>query len=121
MEGEHGFFVPDREYLVDLPGLLSYLGEKVGVGNICLFCNGRPYSSLWAVRNHMLSKSHCKLLYEPDKDEEEYEDFYDFTSSYGTEGHAEAKGDDADKLVERCVTLRCESLAPHLHPQDAGS
>jgi pre-60S factor REI1 len=25
----HGFFIPDVEYLVDLPGLLSYLGDKV--------------------------------------------------------------------------------------------
>ena len=25
----HGLFLPDIEYLVDLPGLLGYLGEKV--------------------------------------------------------------------------------------------
>ena len=31
----HSFFIPDIEYLSDLKGLVKYLGEKVGVGNIC--------------------------------------------------------------------------------------
>lgn len=28
----HTFFIPDIEYCVDLPGLLTYLGEKVSKG-----------------------------------------------------------------------------------------
>jgi pre-60S factor REI1 len=29
MSTEHSFFIPDLEYLVDLPGLFEYLGAKV--------------------------------------------------------------------------------------------
>jgi pre-60S factor REI1 len=63
MQKEHGFFIPDREYLVDLPGLLLYLGEKVSIGNVCLSCNGKgkEYRTLEAVRKHMIDKSHCKV------------------------------------------------------------
>ena len=56
MAFEHGFFVPDIEYISDLEGLVTYLGEKLAVGNICLYCNGkgREFHSLDAVRNHMV-------------------------------------------------------------------
>lgn len=59
----HGFFIPDREFLADLEGLMLYLTEKVAIGNVCLFCNGKgkEYKSLEAVRKHMIDKSHCKV------------------------------------------------------------
>lgn len=52
----HSFFIPDIEYLVDLKGLIRYLGEKISVGNVCLYCNGRGRGlrSLEAVRAHMV-------------------------------------------------------------------
>jgi len=82
MEKEHGLFIPDKEYIVDLEGLICYLGEKVSVGNICLYCNGKGknFYSLEAVRSHMKSLDHCKMLY--DNNEEEYSDFYDFSRDY---------------------------------------
>ena len=78
---KYGFFIPDQDYLIDKEGLLIYLHEKVKLGGICLYCQkqlkpGRPY------QNHMISKSHCKIAYEEDIDAEEFEDFYDFTSTY---------------------------------------
>ncbi|KAF8629194.1 hypothetical protein AX17_005779 [Amanita inopinata Kibby_2008] len=84
MSTSHSFFLPDVEYLVDLPGLLVYLGEKVAVGNICVYCNGksREFRTLNAVRKHMLDKSHCKIAYETEQDRLEISDFYDFTTSY---------------------------------------
>lgn len=84
MERTHGFFIPDTEYLVDLPGLLTYLGEKVAVRNVCLYCNGkgRGLHSLDAVRKHMHDKSHCKIAYDSTKDRLEISDYYDFTPSY---------------------------------------
>ena len=53
----HSFFIPDLEYLVDLEGLITYLGEKISVGNVCIYCNGkgRALHSLEAVRKHMVS------------------------------------------------------------------
>ena len=76
-----GFFIPDVEYLVDLEGFLQYLGEKVKLGGFCLYCQkqqkpGRP------CQNHMRSKSHCKIAFQEGIDMEEFEDFYDYTSSY---------------------------------------
>lgn len=79
MEKTHGFFIPNREYLTDLEGLIRYLGDKISVGNVCLFCNtkSRYYDSMIAVRDHMNAVGHCKLAYEQE-DLDEYADFYDF-------------------------------------------
>lgn len=56
MTTTHSLFIPDIEYLVDLRGLIRYLGEKITVGNVCLFCNGkgRGMRSIEAVRKHMV-------------------------------------------------------------------
>ncbi|XP_062260723.1 cytoplasmic 60S subunit biogenesis factor ZNF622 [Platichthys flesus] len=79
----HSFFIPDVEFLVDLGGLVRYLGEKVGAGNVCLWCNekGRSFYSAEAVQSHMTDKSHCKLFTDGDA-ALEFADFYDFRSSY---------------------------------------
>lgn len=83
MTKEHSFFIPDIEFLVDLRGLLSYLGEKVGFGKVCLWCNekGKSFYSTEAVQAHMTDKSHCKLYTDGDA-ALEFADFYDFRSSY---------------------------------------
>jgi len=79
---EHGFFIPDTEYIKDLEGFITYLGEKVFVGNICLYCNGKgkTFWSFDAVQRHMRDLNHCKILYEGN--EEEYEEYFDFSSDY---------------------------------------
>lgn len=84
MSGAHSFFVPDADYLIDLPGLINYLGEKIAVGNVCIFCNdkGREFRTLDAVRKHMLDKSHCKIAYGTESEKLEISDYYDFSSSY---------------------------------------
>eukprot|EP00002_Diphylleia_rotans_P007780 TRINITY_DN17440_c0_g1_i1.p1 TRINITY_DN17440_c0_g1~~TRINITY_DN17440_c0_g1_i1.p1 ORF type:complete len:430 (-),score=119.03 TRINITY_DN17440_c0_g1_i1:338-1627(-) len=107
MTKEHSFFIPDIEYLVDLEGLIGYLGEKISVGNICLYCNGkgRAFHSLEGVRSHMIEKSHCKMIYEEDTIEE-YADFYDFSPSYPTdhipaiEGAEAVDGEDWEDVEE---------------------
>lgn len=83
MTKKHSFFLPDAEYIADLEGLVIYLGEKVGVGHICLWCNekGKGFNSVQAVQKHMLDKGHCKLLHEGDA-VFEYADYYDYRSSY---------------------------------------
>ncbi|XP_075069017.1 cytoplasmic 60S subunit biogenesis factor ZNF622 [Mixophyes fleayi] len=79
----HSFFIPDIEFLQDLQGLILYLGEKVGVGKICLWCNerGKSFYSTESVQAHMNDKSHCKLFTDGDA-ALEFADFYDFRSSY---------------------------------------
>jgi len=80
----HSFFVPDAEYLVDIEGLISYLGEKIVVGNVCIYCNdkGREFRTVEAARKHMVDKSHCKIAYDSEIDRLEISDYYDFSSSY---------------------------------------
>ncbi|XP_064614151.1 cytoplasmic 60S subunit biogenesis factor ZNF622-like isoform X2 [Liolophura sinensis] len=83
MTVKHGFFLPDAEYISDLEGLISYLGQKVGEGNVCLWCNekGRRFQSTQAVQRHMVDKGHCKMLHEGEA-VLEYADFYDYRTSY---------------------------------------
>ncbi|XP_064126833.1 cytoplasmic 60S subunit biogenesis factor ZNF622 isoform X2 [Loxodonta africana] len=101
----HSFFIPDIEYLSDLKGLIRYLGEKVGVGKICLWCNekGKSFYSTEAVQAHMNDKSHCKLFTDGDA-ALEFADFYDFRSSYPDhkegEDAGEAEAFPSDKNVE---------------------
>jgi pre-60S factor REI1 len=47
----------------------------------------------------MIAKSHCKIAYETETEQEELEDFYDFSSAYedvSDDGVAEALRRDAD-------------------------
>jgi pre-60S factor REI1 len=80
---EHSFFIPDAEYIIDMKGLLTYLGEKVSQGFMCLWCNerGKTFYSVQAVQQHMQDKGHCKMLHEGEA-LAEYADFYDYSSSY---------------------------------------
>lgn len=106
MTKDHSFFIPNLEYLIDPEALFEYLGEKVGSGLMCLWCNekGRTFFTVDAVQRHMRDKGHCKLQYEGDA-AYEYSDFYDFRSSYpdydatqeGDEGGEEGGEDDDDE------------------------
>ncbi|CAL9187578.1 unnamed protein product [Musa hybrid cultivar] len=86
MHKQHGFFIPDVEYLRDPKGLLTYVGLKVKRDFMCLYCNERchPFQSLEAVRKHMIAKGHCKVRYGDGGDDEDVdlENFYDYSSSY---------------------------------------
>jgi pre-60S factor REI1 len=84
MSTAHSFFIPDADYLIDISGLISYLGEKIAVGNICIYCSGssREFRTIEATRKHMTDKSHCKIAYDSPDDRLEISDYYDFTSSY---------------------------------------
>ncbi|KAI9012070.1 C2H2 type zinc-finger-domain-containing protein [Phycomyces nitens] len=103
----HSFFIPDIDYLVDLRGLIRYLGEKISVGNVCIFCNGkgRSYRSLEAVRGHMSDKAHWKIAYEDEDDAADIVDFYDFSSSYPQPEEGEEVDVDAE-LSALTNTLR---------------
>lgn len=74
----HGFFLPEEQYLIDLEGMMDYLGFKVGAGATCLWCD-KQFASLHGVRLHMLYKDHCKIAYDQDR-ASEYRDYYDYTN-----------------------------------------
>ncbi|ODQ70894.1 hypothetical protein LIPSTDRAFT_38690, partial [Lipomyces starkeyi NRRL Y-11557] len=93
MQHGHGLFVPEKDYLVDLQGLVTYLSEKVSIGNACLYCSfiGR---SLNSVRDHMVAKQHCKVPYDTEDEQLEISSFYDFSSSYPDDYEEEDDWDD---------------------------
>ncbi|XP_033639240.1 zinc finger protein 622-like [Asterias rubens] len=113
MTQSHSFFLPNVEFLVDLEGLLAYLGEKVGCGFMCLWCNekGRSFFSLDAVQRHMRDKGHCKLQYEGDMIYE-YAEFFDFRKSYPdsadrvTSGDTEEADSDDEEVDESALQLQ---------------
>merc|ERR1719219_881774 len=94
MSEKHSFFVPDLDFVVNLDGLLSYIGCKVGQGKMCLTCSekGKAFRSLDAVRKHMLDKGHCKIAFSGGDAIAEFADFYDYSTTY-----PEADGDNDDQ------------------------
>lgn len=111
MTRSHSFFIPDLEFVVDLKGLVTYLCEKVGVGNMCLYCNdkGKNFFSIEAVQNHMVDKGHTKINYEGDA-VLEYADFYDFSSSYPDYNLDEENNSDEIQGKENVLTVNEETL-----------
>ncbi|KAM9937707.1 hypothetical protein OXX80_002778 [Metschnikowia pulcherrima] len=91
----HGLYIPEKKYLVDPAGLITYLGEKLGLGNVCLVCSYQG-KNLEAVREHMFSKRHMKIPYENEDEKLEISDFYDFTSSYGNYTQDSADGNNEE-------------------------
>lgn len=78
----HSFYIPDIDYLKDLPGLMRFLGDKISVWHSCLSCGSetrQPFPSLEAVRRHMLDKGHNKIRYD-DEGSSELADFFDFSA-----------------------------------------
>ncbi|CAA6662315.1 unnamed protein product [Spirodela intermedia] len=105
MHKQHGFFIPDIEYLKDANGFLTFLGLKVMRDFKCFYCNDRcrPFQSLEAVRKHMIAKGHCRVRYGDGEDDEEaeLEEFYDYSSSYeGMDGSQLVVADDENQNVE---------------------
>ncbi|KAH3675515.1 hypothetical protein WICMUC_002604 [Wickerhamomyces mucosus] len=92
MHKNHGFYIPEQKYLVDKEGLVRYMGEKIGLGNVCVVCDfqGR---SIEAVRAHMLSKNHCRIPYEEEDEKLEISQFYDFSSTYDDISFGDDDGD----------------------------
>ncbi|GAB0496065.1 hypothetical protein MMPV_007375 [Pyropia vietnamensis] len=75
MAAAHGFFMPYVELLVDAEGLLTYLGEKVGLGYACVACD-RPFGSVEAVQRHMVDKAHMRMVDDDESWVEEYARFF---------------------------------------------
>lgn len=129
----HSFFIPDAEYLENLPGLLAYLAEKITVGNICIYCNGRgrELHTLEATRSHMLDKSHCKIAYDTERDRLEISDFYDFTSSYpdsnspkshkGSKPQCEVNDDTWEDIEDSAVEDGIDEVASNPDTSESGS
>ncbi|KAJ3273971.1 hypothetical protein HDV01_003641 [Terramyces sp. JEL0728] len=112
MANKHSFFIPDIEHLVDLKGLVQYLADKISIANVCIYCNGkgRALHALDAVRDHMVSKGHCKIPYE-DGDEDDVAEYYDFEKDdeWEDEGGEDGEVEDDDwSTMDRTATITAD-------------
>jgi pre-60S factor REI1 len=96
MSKAHGLFIPEATYLVDLPGLIKYLGQKLVFGNMCLYCN-KQKAGLEGVRSHMQGKGHTMLGFESEEQQIELGQFYDFRSTYSDAGEESSSSDEAEE------------------------
>ncbi|QRV93965.1 C2H2 zinc finger [Ceratobasidium sp. AG-Ba] len=104
MSSAHSFYIPDAEYLVDLPGLIGYLGEKIAVGNVCIACPSREFRTMDAVRKHMIDKGHCRIGYDNETQRLEVSEYYDFSSSYpDAEARKQRREERAARRAERAA------------------
>lgn len=92
MSRQHSFFIPEQDYLVDLPGLINYLSETVVVLRQCLYCHKQVHTST-GVQTHMRDRGHCMLAYSTEEEQMDVGEFYDFRSTYSDE---DSEGEDEE-------------------------
>lgn len=81
MERIHGMFIPERNYLVDLEGLVASLYQKIHEYHECLYC-GKLKPTIFGLQTHMRDKGHCMIPFHTEDEQLEIGEFYDFTSTY---------------------------------------
>lgn len=97
----HGLYIPERSYLADLSGLLNFLIQEIVTKKLCLCCNFQG-SSLESIRDHMLSKRHCKMPYETKEERAKFSQFYDFSSL----DESEVNNKESDKSSKKKIHFK---------------
>ena len=96
MYKSHGMFIPERNYLVDLEGLIRYLYRKVNENHECIYCHAIRNNADGA-RTHMRDKGHCMIAFEAEEEQIEIGQYYDFRSTYSDDEEDE---DEDEIMVE---------------------
>lgn len=94
MERSHGMFIPEKQYLVDMEGLLASLQERIQVFNECLVC-GKVKSNAFATQTHMRDTGHCKIPYTTEDEQIEIGEFYDFRSTYSDDDEMDSDDEES--------------------------
>ena len=81
MGKQHGWFVPEMEFLVDMKGLINYLSETIQVLHQCLYCHKQVHTSA-GVQTHMRDRGHCMIAYSTEDEQMDVGEFYDFRATY---------------------------------------
>lgn len=102
MYKNHGMFVPEREYLADLEGLVHYLYRKINENFECIYCHAIRNNADGA-RTHMRDKGHCMIAFESDAEQVEIGQYYDFRSTYSDD---EDEDEDETMADEGGVKIR---------------
>ncbi|CAK7563423.1 MAG: pre-60S factor rei1 [Sporothrix epigloea] len=92
----HNMFIPEKQYLVDLEGLLTHLEKRIRNDHACITC-GKVRGDVFAVQTHMRDKAHCSIPYLTIEEQVDIGDFYDFRGTYSDDDDDEdAEEDNAD-------------------------
>lgn len=93
MERIHSMFIPEKQYLVDLDGLVATLQQRIQDFHECLYC-GKYKSTAQAVQTHMRDKGHCRIPFDTEEQQLDIGEYYDFRSTYSDdEGSEDESGD----------------------------
>ncbi|KAI1437529.1 C2H2 type zinc-finger-domain-containing protein [Xylaria sp. CBS 124048] len=95
MERIHGMFIPEKQYLVDLDGLITALQQRIQEYHECLYC-GKLKNTSAAVQTHMRDKGHCMIPFTTEEEQLSIGDFYDFRSTYSDVEESEDESIDGD-------------------------
>lgn len=95
----HTFFIPDMGHVCDLEGLVKFLGVKLGVYHVCLWCSTKCYRNLESVKKHMRDKGHQKMKFEGET-LLEYTDFYSFDGDSTVEEEFEILDESSFTVVD---------------------
>ncbi|KAK5110003.1 hypothetical protein LTR62_006370 [Meristemomyces frigidus] len=103
MSRQHGFFIPEKDYLVDLPGLIDYLSETIEVLHTCLYCHKGLHTGA-GIQTHMRDRGHCMIAYGTEEEQMDVGEFYDFSSTYSDD-------EDEEEQVNGGVSLGVKRAA----------
>ena len=112
----HGLFIPEKDYLVDLQGLLRYLQAKVLQNYECLFCH-KLKGTAPGVQTHMRDKGHCRIGFESEEEMVEIGQFYNFTSTYSDD---ESEDVDPEEELDRIGSGGVKLPAEKANDEDDG-
>lgn len=101
----HGMFIPERKYLVNLEGLINYLYRKINDNHECLYCHAIRNNAEGA-RTHMRDKGHCMIAFEAEEEQIEIGQYYDFRSTYSDD---EEEWEDEDETMAESGGVKISS------------
>ncbi|CAJ2505207.1 Uu.00g126010.m01.CDS01 [Anthostomella pinea] len=96
MERIHSMFIPEKQYLIDLEGLVTALQQRIQEYHECLYC-GKLKNTAQAAQTHMRDKGHCRIPYSTEDEQVEIGDYYDFRSTYSDGEESDDESVDGDK------------------------
>lgn len=74
---KHGFYIPERSFLSDLEGLLSFIDYIINCEEHCLVCEYQGSG----IKHHLEKKGHARMVYETAKQKALFKDYYDFSTA----------------------------------------
>lgn len=75
----HGLYIPERSFLTDLHGLLTFISTKISIDKECIIC-GFQGKNLTSIRQHCSDKKHCFLPFDSKDEASLFGQFYHFPS-----------------------------------------